>query len=391
MAEHVSETSLRRFRMFTRTTKRLTLRTQADPVTNSSVLRSYALKTTLLPRLVSLSMDAQAYPNCELDWIPALFCSSILEIKIIPQSVDLLSSMTHTICAEWLDAIAAICPELHTLCVYPYSPRVQWDESAPAGVQEAEEAIQDRFRIQLAKLTHLRHVSINPCMSMREDMVTLGGFPHLECLEIHGSHQPGTCAFVSNLAQSCFPKLQRLSLHHTSYSDLGYVLSRLNPLVRDLTTLDLIVDPRPVYHNRPLIYEKVAFMLYQNLSNKTYPLTRLAIRFDICPDDNLGTISQPDLRVLSRLPLEYVSFHKVHVYGWHNGDDPCRVLTDTWRNIAELHWPNQPANAQDLVHFSSLPNLRNLTLDLQLSPGSEIYYSILLKFLLWQRNISAPV
>jgi hypothetical protein len=362
--------------MYTRTTKRLTLRTQAVRVTNSSVLRSYALKSTLLPRLASLSVDAQAYPDCELGWIPALFCSSILEIKIVPRSVDLLPSMTPTICADWLDAIAVICPELHTLCVYPYSPWLEWDESAPAGVQEAEEDIRGGLHIKLARLTQLRHVSINMYMTRHNDMAILGGFPHLECLEIRGPHQLGECMVVNFLEQNCFPELQRLAIHHTAWHDIYDTLNPSNPLLHGLATLDLVVDPRPVDPDEPDDYEGISCWLYRRLGEMTCPLTSLTIRFDLCPNNDLGFVSREDLELLARLPLEYASFHKVYIDGFGE-DDPCLLLAETWPKIVELHWPDQRATTADLVHFESLPNLQHLTLDLQLTPASDLNYPLI--------------
>lgn len=329
---------------------------------------SYTEHTTLLPRLESLSVRSLTHSEDQFDWVAALFCDSLLEINVVPnlESPPPLSLSTAVL---WLDTMSTRCPKLQVLSLYPYNEWCEWDEAIPDTVSDIKFAFLNKARVPMTQLTQLRRLSVNMYLTGPSTLTAIAGLPNLEHLEIGITYREDVFINLPTAAKGLFPKLKHLSMHHLNMQDMLETLEA-EYILRGLTSLDLVVDPKPFFEE--VEHWEWDSTTWRDLGQNLRQATRLKICFDAIKDDEACiTLSEADIGHLVKIPLEYVYVRKAEVHDEYTDETPCELLARTWPNITHLHWPDQPANMEDLIYFVALPRLCHLTLDLQIVSVSD--------------------
>ncbi|KAF8595156.1 hypothetical protein BDV93DRAFT_611557 [Ceratobasidium sp. AG-I] len=245
-------------------------------------------------------------------------------------------------------------------------PLQQMARDIPLSVWEMKHDFYHETHSTMVKLTQLRRLSINMYLTGHETLTAIAGLPNLEHLAIGSTHQEDVFMSLPEPAEGLFPKLRYLALHHISYEDMITALST-EYLLRGLTSLDLVVDPKPIFEDAAQ-WAWDAFhwgILEENLRQAT----RLRICFDSVTDDaSCVKISEYNMEQLEKIPLRYIFLRKARLDDGDIEGHPFELLVRTWPNITHIHLPDQPANIEDLVYFLSLPHLCHLTLNLNIRP-----------------------
>jgi hypothetical protein len=137
--------------------------------------------------------------------------------------------------------------------------------------------------------------------------------------------------------------------------------------MQNLTSMKLVVHPQPDHGDGPVCFASIPTAFYSQSRTKISNLTSLTIHFDLVSPREPGQIYSFEFEYFTRLPLEYVSFHKACLYDNPAKEPSCKRLAEAWPRITELHWPDQHATTQDLVCCSVLPELRHLTLNITIT------------------------
>ncbi|KAG9121065.1 hypothetical protein FRC07_003119 [Ceratobasidium sp. 392] len=362
----ISDEHLSRFSKYARFIKHLELTVFEDScirsVKNSGALLAYAQTNTVLPNIRTFILESYYDSRSKLDWAVALFSSSLIEIrcKSVPGGHPPLPLQTALL---WLESIASKCPNVQTLELHPYSPWVDWDENAPLEARETNALIRTRFRAPLARLTQLRNLHINAYLTGREDVSTLSRLPQLERLEICSGQQLDAMVIMPNFLPESFSALRYLALRNLQLGDLENIYRA--PLLESLNSFYLVVGPQPDPEEGPARYGRLLnwFPIWE-AEAKFRQLSSLTLIFEILDYGETVVLYEDELHSLAALPLRYIFVRGATAQDDSGSLTSSELLASLWPAIAEIHFPDQPATTEDLIHFAGLINLRHLTLNL---------------------------
>ncbi|KAG8796711.1 hypothetical protein FRC12_005805 [Ceratobasidium sp. 428] len=323
---------------------------------------------TLFPNLQKFSIESYYDPELMLDWAIGLLSSSLLEIRYKP----LLAScppLPLKMALFWLEYIALRCPNVQTLELHPYSPWVEWNEGVPHDVREADALIRGDFHKPLTRLTHLRSLYVSAYLTGKDDMNALSALPNLERLDICSGRQLDAMVTVSELPADSFPSLRHLALRNLQWEDLDNIY-QTPALVQSLHSLYLVVGPQPEPEDPAEVRVIENWLPIHELATTFRRLTSLTLVFEALDRGQIVELFEPELDAISSLPLEYIQVRGATVEQDPFESTPCELLASLWPTITEIHFWDQSATPADLIHFTTLPHLRQLTLNLRIRPIS---------------------
>ncbi|KAG8703373.1 hypothetical protein FRC09_004198 [Ceratobasidium sp. 395] len=370
LPKDISAKNFDRFSLYARSIKRLDLKIsklqEIRSVRNSDSLLEYAESNAILPTLRSLTIESYFHPDLKHDWVVALFSSSLLEIRCKP-SPDASPPLSISATLSWLEYIALRCPQLETLELHPYSnlPELELNDEVPDWEREDEDFTRESFAGPLSQLEQLRTLHINTYLTLPSHVAAISSLPNLERLEIYTAHQLEAVVTHANLTNGSFPMLKHLELRNLQNSDINSIW-RMEPLIQKLQSLYLIIDPQPEPEEEWIEWDGLNRWFPPSVVSNLTQLTHLTLAIEFLDDVEIKFISEDSLQHLLPLPLEYffVRGAQIDPDTFDGVSSPCQILASLFPNIQELHWPDQPATPQDLIHFTYLPNLRHLTLNI---------------------------
>ncbi|KAG8703372.1 hypothetical protein FRC09_004197 [Ceratobasidium sp. 395] len=365
--------SLGRFLRYARFVNRIELTMHNSPsvrfMESFDAIVKHTETNTLFPNLLSFTMESYYNPGLRLDWAVELLSGSLLEIRYKP----LLAScppLPLKVALFWLESIALKCPNVQTLELHPYNPWVEWNESVPRDVHKADALIRGDFHKPLTRLTHLRRLYVSTYLTDRKDLTALSRLPNLETLDVCSGQQLDAMVIVPELPADSFPSLRHLALRNLHWEEL-HDIYKTPALVRSLHSLCLVVGPQPDPEEGPAEFQIIDNWLPIYVLNATFQqLNKLTLVFEILDRGQIVQLFESDLDALSSLPLEYIQVRGAIVEHDPDESTPCALLASLWPTVKEIHFWDQSATAADLVHFTALPHLRHLTLDLRIRPIS---------------------
>ncbi|KAG9121066.1 hypothetical protein FRC07_003120 [Ceratobasidium sp. 392] len=346
-------------------------------VKNSAALLAYAKTHTILPNLQSLTIRSYYNPDMTYDWAIALFSPTLLEIKC-KSSLHARPPLSLTGASLWLESIASKCPNLELLELYPYFESPELDEEVPEyWTREANEPTVEDFSWQLHRFTEFKQLHtlyINTNLTHDQYHTNaIANIPNLERLGVYSGHQLDALFICPDLSSPVFPKLRHLDIRNLQWRDLEAIW-RMESVIQALESLHLVIGPKPDPEDDSAEWDELNSWFPSNVVSKFQQLTELTLSLDFSDRGGIETLFERELEPLSHLPLQYVFISGLALDTDSSGDEapsPCEVLARLWPNIQELHWPDQPATSHDLIYFATLPQLRHLTLDVELMPAPE--------------------
>jgi hypothetical protein len=318
------------------------------------VLSERAHLRPLLPNLLSITMrSAFSDPHGEeqLDWIADLVSPSLISFWSELVGYDELPARIPKVAVMvLLDSIIERCSTLERLAVYPKAgTHMCLDLPAAFGS---------------LPFSYLRELSGSAALVGAGVLEVIGALPHLQTLSINAFNQylPG---LPLELAPMSFPALTYLSIT-TIYLDDALALANLRPMLRNLKTAELCIDPFAADEVPEDVIDAIYNMILQWLEN-TVCLRQFFL--DLDPASNgyelLSFNHKPILMRMTELQLVVLSLIGADV------DESIFHDPDLdWSHLKELHLPRQRASLNTLSRFAVIPNLEHLTIALRLSGGA---------------------
>lgn len=279
----------------------------------------------------------------QLSWIADFISASVvsfwsdLDVKIAwPGRIPELAILTL------LDPILERCPRIERFAIYPRAGSMESYDLRPA--------------LGSSTFSHLRELSGSAVLAGVHILQAVSMLPHLERLSILAAYQYFP-EHPTELPPGCFPMLKHLALN-TRFLEDALTVAKLKPMLRQLRSLDVCIDPFTNWDEDLDLGEGVRGVVLVFLENS--PTLREFVLNNDPDENNYEPLIISEKSLLTQLArLESVTLTSV-ILDPAAFDDPEL----DWSSLRELHLPAQETLWNDLPYFAKIPRLESLTLGL---------------------------
>jgi hypothetical protein len=312
----------------------------------------------LLPNLRQLTFYPDRFSSVEqVNWIAVLLCSTLLDIRVIADTVsDSRVGIPEPGASALLELVARRCPALQSLKLFPRRRR---------HVSEHDSIIpftSDSMSYEhLASLQHLRALTTSKMILLPEALANIGLLPNLEELVVYDSELESISS--CSLPDLLFPSLRRFWLRMLPSFEVAQIWE-MDALVGQLTHVHIEVEGAVEEHGLADVLPNIT----QNSPHTQTLIINFNAPFNSDSDSNpssdqwIQVLDLQTIKLITQLPLRKLTLTKAELSA--SIDDFCHLLANSCSALRDLRLPHQLVALDELYPFTELSQLENLSVEI---------------------------
>ncbi|KAG9091186.1 hypothetical protein FS749_016730 [Ceratobasidium sp. UAMH 11750] len=315
-----------------------------------------AQQGTLLPNVESVTLlTSDLDPNSEsLLWLDLFLTPSVRELIVEPAATTHTAWVSYPVTSNILGKLVNTCSAIETLKLCP-KDITRGDSIGPGDVGNSTSQLWPFSPRDFGACTQLRRVTSTVLILSDGGFAALGALPRLEYLSIWGcGEHPESLQLYA--PDDSFPALTQLDLLDIDPTNLLAIMG-VKQFSSGLTSLALSTD----FGDASYDMQGCEHWLTQSLPRLLQHTSQLKCFIYEASNHRGSHLSysidpMPLFRVLSRIPLQHVSFFGIRFKNW----DFCEYLPMAFPQMTVLRMSS--LSSAYLPWFAKIPNLRHLEL-----------------------------